>query len=53
MYQTDITGTLEQANFLFPPAWVRGALVLAPLSIWVVITLFAHPPPTPSSGEAA
>ena len=23
MYQTDITGTLEQANFLFPPAWVK------------------------------
>ena len=42
MHQTDITGTLKQANFLFPPTRVRVALVPAPLSIWVVITLFAH-----------
>jgi hypothetical protein len=42
MYQTDNTGTLEQAKVLFPAAGVRAALVLAPLSIWVVITLFAH-----------
>jgi hypothetical protein len=42
MYQTEITGTPEQANCLFPPAWVRVALALAPLSIWVVITLFTH-----------
>lgn len=32
----------NQSGLLFPPEWVRAALVLALISVWVVITLFAY-----------
>ena len=35
-------GQYEQSGLLFPPEWVRAALVLALISIWVVISAFAY-----------
>ena len=32
----------DQSGLLFPPEWVRAALVLALISIWVVIGLFVY-----------
>ncbi|HUI07788.1 MAG TPA: ATP-binding protein [Verrucomicrobiae bacterium] len=33
---------LEQSVLLFPPEWIKSALVLALITVWMVIVLFAY-----------
>jgi len=42
MHVTPVTDTLDRWALLFPAEWVNAALVLALISIWVVIALFAY-----------
>ena len=33
---------LDQSVLLFPPEWIRSALVLALITVWMVIGLFTY-----------
>lgn len=42
MGKPSLAQMLDQSSLLFPPEWVKAALVLAFMSVWLVIALFAY-----------
>jgi PAS domain S-box-containing protein len=42
MNTATVADIIEQSSLLFPPEWIKSALVLALISVWMVIILFAY-----------